>query len=145
LALGLGGGFSFGGDVPPLLTAVQPVALPEATMSFSALKHAKDLTQDPGGKILRPTEKLVVILLADCYDEQKGCAWPSARRLAKISCLHISSCRKILARLHTRGVIEMRSRVKENGAKTTNEYRFCGFSPSFTDTPPARCVPTVKK
>jgi len=63
------------------------------------------VTADWNGKQLRPTEKLVYLILADHWNQQRGYAFPSVPRLARLACIEHRACQLVLKKLESRGLI----------------------------------------
>lgn len=87
-------------------------------MSLKCLSAIKALTHDASGKRLTTPEKLVLFLLADYYNDDRGCAWPSVATLATESLLSERQCYRVLAALEDRKLI-----AREHRYKDSNEYR----------------------
>lgn len=102
-------------------------------MSWKATAYIKDLRQAPNGQALTRTEKLVLFVLADCFNPDYHCAWPSVKSLARAALVSDRHIRRILRSLEAKGAIQT---TESRGLGHTNCYRFPGFSPDATTTKP---------
>lgn len=91
-------------------------------MSWEATAYVAGL--DCGKDVKGRGEKLVLLLLANNYNNHKGEAWPSQKLLAEESGFSIRGLKYILARLEKKELIERRV-GDGRGHKTA--YRFPGF------------------
>jgi hypothetical protein len=91
----------------------------------------KHLIQAPDGRRLTIAEKLVLGQLADDHNEDERCAWPSVPNLAARACMTEEWCRKLLRKLEASGVLESTPRVRDNGGRSSNGYRFPQIDPPF--------------
>ena len=96
-------------------------------MSLAALRYALEVAHYPDGKKLEPSEKLILILIADLYRDDKGVAWPSARYLADRVGLSQRQVWNILAKLEEGIFIRRRARRRSDGKKSSNAYTLPGF------------------
>lgn len=80
---------------------------------------------------LPPTSKLVLMALADIADD-RGVCWPSHSTLAAKCSLTDRTVRRLLTILEAQALILIESRIKTNGARTSNRYRLT------VDTPPVK-------
>ena len=87
-------------------------------MSLIAIEWA--LTR-PG---LTPSEKLVLIGLADCHNGETGRCHPSARRLSERLVLPQKTVTDCLRRLRAKGLVASIPRYREDGSIAANEYQF---------------------
>lgn len=70
-----------------------------------------------------PTEKLVLIVLAN-YADEKLTLWPSQARLSRDTCMHVRSIIRVLARLEKLGLLERKHRPhREDGSRNTDIMR----------------------
>ena len=99
-------------------------------MSWKATAHVKELRQAPGGQNITCTEKLILFVLADCYNEDYHQAWPSVQRLAKDALISERHARRVLRTLEAKGLVQV---MKRHGMGHTNAYRFPGYSPDVTE------------
>ena len=100
-------------------------------MSSAAQKYVKHLKESPDGRSITRSEKLVLCLLADDHNEDKGCAWPSVESLAGRALMTRDNCRRVLRKLETLGLIESNPRLRENGGRSSSEYRFVELDQPF--------------
>lgn len=66
-----------------------------------------------------PSEKLLLLALANYADEQMQC-WPSQRRLADDTCLTDRTVRSLLSGLEQRGIISRTERMRDDNSRTTD-------------------------
>lgn len=102
-------------------------------MSWKATAYIKDLQQAPNGQKITCSEKLIMFVLADCYNEDYHQAWPSVQRLATASLMTERHARRILIALEGKGLIQI---VRRQGSGNTNIYRFLGYPPEVTKGKP---------
>ena len=100
-------------------------------MSSAAKLYTKHLKKSPDGRPITRSEKLVLCLLADDHNEDKGCAWPSVENLAQRALMTRDNCRRVLRRLESLGLLENNPRLRENGGRSSSEYRFVELDPPF--------------
>lgn len=94
-------------------------------MSMDAYRWA--LTWDN----IKPTEKLVLILIADHYNDKSHRAWPSVERLAKQGCMHRSTVMRAIAGLQEAGLIEVEPWVRADlGGQLNNRYCLPLYDPA---------------
>lgn len=65
------------------------------------------------------SEKLVLLALANCADEQM-CCWPSQSRLARDTALSERTVRSVLAALEKRGLVSRRERRRDDGSRASD-------------------------
>ena len=68
---------------------------------------------------ISPTEKLLLLALANYADERMRC-WPSQRRLAEDTCLTDRTVRSLLAELERRGMLSRLRRDRDDASRTTD-------------------------
>lgn len=78
------------------------------------------------------TRKAVLLCLANRTNSDTGLCCPSINRVAQETELHRATVIRALSDLETAGLIQKVERYRENGANTSNEYRF----PSLSVRPP---------
>ncbi len=100
-------------------------------MSHAASEYVKHLRQAPNGAKLTPAEKAVLSQLADDHNQDKGCAWPSVGNIASRACMTERHCHRLLRGLEVNGVVELNPRLRENGGRSSSEYRFPQIDPPF--------------
>lgn len=88
-------------------------------MSWKASAAVKELRQDGQGKTLTPSEKCLLYTLADYYDEERQCAWPSVKRAANESMISERQASRIINDLQKRGIL-----LVEHRKNDTSLYRF---------------------
>jgi len=70
---------------------------------------------------LSPTEKCVLIGLADFHTENGGC-FPSLKRVAELVNVSIDTVHRTIDKLIEKGLVRKHSRQKEDGGKNSNLY-----------------------
>jgi hypothetical protein len=94
-------------------------------LSALALLRIKHLTHTPDGRKLTPSEKGVLMQIADDHNEDRGYAWPSIPKLAMRVGLSDSQCRRLIRGLERENVVESRARLRDdNEGRLANDYRF---------------------
>ena len=86
-------------------------------MSVEWSKWAKSV------KGLSRREKQVLVWLADFYNDEKGCAWPSQDKLAEIAVYSRSTINKACKELRKKGLISSTKKVREFGRFPSNQYK----------------------
>ena len=80
---------------------------------------------------LKPTERVVLIVLANYADRENASCWPSVRTIADCCELMPETVRLTLRKLEVKGLIRSEQTYRDNGAKSTNRY-----SLSILEAPP---------
>lgn len=70
---------------------------------------------------LNPTQKIVLLALADYADDEARC-WPAMRTLAEKSSLSERAVRNAIRSLEEVGYLTTETRVRPNGSQTSNVY-----------------------
>ena len=70
---------------------------------------------------LNPTERCVLVGLADFHTEDKGC-FPSLKSIAEKVCVSIDTVHRTIDKLIEKGLVEKINRFREEGGKTSNSY-----------------------
>ena len=86
-------------------------------MSVEWSKWAKSV------KGLSRREKQVLVWLADFYNDEKGCAWPSQDKLAEIAVYSRSTINKACKELRKKGLISWTKKMREFGRFHSNQYK----------------------
>ena len=86
-------------------------------MSFKWFQWAKGLEG------LKPPQKAVLLLLADYFNEEEGCAWPSQERLARDSGYNRTTIHRAIKALKQLGYISIQKTSRSSGHFSNNEYR----------------------
>mgnify|MGYP001169363103 CR=1 FL=1 len=86
-------------------------------MSVEWSKWAKSV------KGLSRREKQVLVWLADFYNDEKGCAWPSQDKLAEIAVYSRSTINKACKELRKKGLISWTKKMREFGQFPSNQYK----------------------
>ncbi len=116
-----------GSDSPPIGVA-----------RFAAIDYARKLTVAPDGSRITSTEKNVLLHLALAFNSDLGVAWPGMEMLANDSCTSERHCRRNLASLERKKVIQrVRMRRGGKGGQTSNDYFFPALG-SPPQTPEAK-------
>jgi len=71
---------------------------------------------------LPPTEKFVLVTLADHASIDTATCWPGLNRIAGLTGFSASGVQKALRRLTDRGLIQKQGRWRANGGQTSNTY-----------------------
>jgi hypothetical protein len=100
-------------------------------VSFKATQYVKHLTTAPDGSRITPSEKGVLMQLADDHNEDRGCAWPRITKLAPRCNMHEVHCRRLIRSLEKKGLLESTPDLRDNGGRTSNQYRFPAIDPPF--------------
>ena len=74
-------------------------------------------------KGLSRREKQVLVWLADFYNDEKGCAWPSQDKLAEIAVYSRSTINKACKELREKGLISWTKKMREFGRFPSNKYK----------------------
>lgn len=91
-------------------------------MSWKASAHVKEQTHAPNGKKLTRSEKFLMLILADYYNDEQQAAWPSIPRLAKDALMSERQARRVIHSLEKKQVLLVSRR-----APKPNFYRFTGL------------------
>jgi DNA-binding MarR family transcriptional regulator len=91
-------------------------------MSWKASAYVKTLTRAPDGSLLTHTEKLLLMVLSDYYNDAEGAAWPSIERLARETLISRRQVIRITGSLVQRGMLARAPR--QRGVRTTQRYCF---------------------
>ena len=97
-------------------------------MSWVACAYVKKLRFAPNGEEITKDEKLVLLHLADCHNEEKGLAWPSVPTIAEDCRICKRKVQYILHDLARNGVISI-IRPEKNGRGRYLSYRFPSWTP----------------
>ena len=102
-------------------------------MSWSATAYVKLLRQTHDGKLLTKAQKLVLFVLADYHNDERGDAWTSLRHLASASLHTVSGVIRVLRVLEQKGVIHIVRDPNATKTKVTNRYQFPAIDTITTD------------
>jgi hypothetical protein len=72
---------------------------------------------------LPPGPKIVLLMLADAADPERGECWPSVRWMQEATSLSDRSIQRYFAHLRERGLIEIEDRFGHKGRQTSNLFR----------------------
>lgn len=107
-------------------------------MSWRATAYVKTLTTMPAtGAKLRPSQKLLLMVLSDYYNDEQEAAWPSLKRLAEESLVSKRSAITIIQECVAGGILTTETRRDSRGGHTSNYYRFVALAPSEAVSPPS--------
>ena len=119
-------------------------------MSFRAMKHARDRLKALGsgtvgdtGEEMNPTDRLVLLILADYANNQTGLCNPSNASLQKETGLKSRHITSTFQKLHRLGFLTIEEREGRS-----HRFWLPPFTPaaqcrgSESDTPAAQCIPT---
>jgi Helix-turn-helix domain len=102
-----------------------PDSQPAIIARHAAIHYVRRLTVAPDGSRITSTENNIAMLLAQHFNPDVGIAWPSVKTLAKESCISERHCRRNLASLERKTVIQrVPMRRDGKGGQTSNEYFF---------------------
>jgi hypothetical protein len=93
-------------------------------MSVKAVQWAKTWVDT-----LSPTERLLLILLADYYNDAKHYAWPAVPTLAQTMGVTDRTVFRCLARLKDMGLVETEKRYRVSGLRDSSAYYLPFFDP----------------
>lgn len=99
-------------------------------MSWAASGHVRRLKATPTGRALSRTEKLLLLVLADYYNDEERCAWPSVVALAEdalSSRQWVMSCLGALVRDGMLEVVQAPEHIRKGQRWARQAYRFVGF------------------
>ena len=85
-------------------------------MSIRMISAAIDLD-------LSPSDKLILILLANNANDETGDCWPSQSYLAKRSGLSLGHVNRVIKRLKSEGFVEIIPQYRDDGGRRSNRYR----------------------
>jgi Helix-turn-helix domain len=110
-------------------------------MSWKATAYVKDVLRAPNGQKITCSEKLIMFVLADCYNEDYQQAWPSVQRLASAALMTERHARRVLRTLEAKGLVQT---APNRGSGHTNTYRFPGYSQDVTKGKPDKMSGLLK-
>jgi len=99
-------------------------------MSWAAASYVKTLRVAPNGEAITKGEKLVLFVLADYHNEEKGYAWASLSHLAEESLHSRHGVILTLRSLEKKGVLCVVRSPEAVTKRVTNRYRFPGLESS---------------
>jgi hypothetical protein len=115
-----------------------PDSQPAIVARFAAINYARKLTEAPDGSRITSTEKNVLLHLALAFNSEIGIAWPGIETLCKDACICDRHCRRSVASLERKKVIQrIPTRRNDKSGQTSNEYFFPALG-SPPQTPEAR-------
>lgn len=86
-------------------------------MSFDWYRWAKSQ------KGLRPPESYVLRCIADYYNDEKGCAWPSQETLAEDTGYDRSTIHRACKSLKEKGLLSWEKQMRSSGHFSSNRYK----------------------
>jgi Helix-turn-helix domain len=98
-------------------------------MSWKASAYAKEVSTAPNGKRITRSEKLLLLILADYYNDARGCAWPSIKSLASEAMLSPRRVKELLLSLETKRLIKRETTTRDDGGQDVNLYAFPALTP----------------
>lgn len=96
-------------------------------MSWAATGFVKKLRQSHTGELISKAEKLVLFVLADYHNEDRGDAWASLTHLAEESLHTRSGVVRTLRSLEAKGVLQIVRAPDATSRRVTNRYQFVGL------------------
>lgn len=93
---------------------------------FILLEHQQDLG-------LEPVDFNVLVQLLKHWWRQGEAAWPTKRSIASRIGLSEKSVQRSIARMQRSGILESKQRLRPDGGKGPNEYRFDGLVAKLKD------------
>lgn len=93
-------------------------------MSFDWYKWAKKQ------KNLKPPEKAVLVCIADYYNDEKGCAWPSQETLAEDTSYNRATIHRACKSLKKKGLLSWYKVMLPSGHFSSNRYQLHHVSDS---------------
>lgn len=93
-------------------------------MSWKASAHVKELKEGSNGEPLTRSEKLLLLVLADYYNEEQKCAWPSITTLAAEAMLSPRRTQELLRSAERKGVLIIHANTRDDGGSATNSYSY---------------------
>lgn len=70
---------------------------------------------------LRPGEKLLLMALADCCNDE-GICWPSVKTIAKKASVDERTVQRTLRSLYSRGLLKIEKRFRGDGSQSSNKF-----------------------
>jgi hypothetical protein len=83
-------------------------------MSWKATAHIKELTHAPNGEAITSSEKLVLLIIADYFNDEKQCAWASVPTIAKNAVLTDRRVRQIVHSAEKKGLLRITHRTGDS-------------------------------
>jgi hypothetical protein len=105
-------------------------------MSIEALRYVKKLKVSPSREEVTVREKAILWYLADSHREEEKAAWPSISTIANANNLEERTVREILRSLVLKRVVWRDERLRANGSRTSNYWRFT----EIDGDPPVRAL-----
>ena len=102
-------------------------------MSWLATAYVKDLRMRPDGKKVTKAQKLVLFVLADYYNNERGDAWCSLRNLARESLHTPSGLVRVLHTMELAGLLVITRDPRAAKTRVTNRYQFTALDPVTSD------------
>jgi hypothetical protein len=85
---------------------------------------------------LSPTQKLVLMSLADNADDE-GVCWPSIATIARKCSISERTAQRVVAELIRKGLLYSHARYKSDGSRTSNKYKLSLVVPHDKLSPPS--------
>lgn len=83
-------------------------------------------------KGLKPPEKAVLVWIADYYNDEIGCAWPSQETLAEDTGYNRSTIHRACKSLQEKGLLSWEKQMRSSGHFSSNRYKLHRVSDSHT-------------
>ncbi len=93
-------------------------------MSWAATSYVKKLRKAPNGEAITKGEKLVMLVIADYHNDERGDGWVSIKRLALESLHSRRGVVKTVQALERKGVLSVHRSPDAATKRITNRYRF---------------------
>lgn len=109
-------------------------------MSIHATAWAKQTSAGPTGEPITRSEKLLLLCVADYFNNDRGYAWPSVDSLARETMLSTRHVRNLLVSLARKGLVEIEHRTGD-----TSRYRLPAMPGSEVwERPVKKSAPAAK-
>jgi hypothetical protein len=102
-------------------------------LSWGATAYVKSLTAGENGERISRSEKLVLFVMADSFNDDRGYAWPSIVTLAQSALLSERQVRYCLRGLERKGLL---ATEKGNGRSHGSRYTFPVYKPKGANPAP---------
>lgn len=111
-------------------------------MSWAATAYVKKLTATPDGTKITRSEKMLLFVLADYYNEELKAAWVSMQELAKHALMSERQAQRLCKALSAHGALIPTQRIDPKHGQLSNWYTLPGLDLTRGDmvTPPGDMV-----
>lgn len=93
-------------------------------MSWAASAYVKTLTTAPDGTKITRSEKMLLFVLADYYNDEQHAAWASIGEVARHALLSVRQAQRLCKALVTCGVLALHTRIDPKHGQLSNLYAF---------------------